>query len=265
MAGRSLSCPAVWPGPVCPACAAGLVLGSVPGLVLGQGGQQRGRAGERHGVEPERKRCRRGEQQAAGRRPEERLADGQADLLAAVGLGQELGRDQRGQHRLGGVAGDHLGAAQAEAGHGEHPDAGLAGDDEDGEHRHHAGLDGLGRSHERGAVAAVDDGAGRQREQQPGQVGRCGHHRHQPRVPGDGHRQQRQRGGEGAVTGGTDRVGPPQSPVIPPQARRLALGALGPSGALSPSGAPCPSGALSPSCRPAWLDPCAAGHVLALC
>ena len=97
------------------------------------------------GVEPERQRRGRGEQQAAGRRAEERLADGQADLLAAVGLGQEFGRDQRGEHRLGGVAEDDLGAAQQQAGHGEHPDVRLAGDDEDGEHRDHGGLDGLGR------------------------------------------------------------------------------------------------------------------------
>jgi hypothetical protein len=53
----------------------------------GQPGQQRRGAGERGGVQAERQRRGRGEQQAAGRRAEERLPHGQADLLAAVGPG----------------------------------------------------------------------------------------------------------------------------------------------------------------------------------
>ena len=110
----------------------------------GQAGQQRGRPGERHGVEAERQRRRRGEQQAAGRRPEERLADGQADLLAAVGLRQEFGRDQGGEHRLGGVTEDHLGAAHTEARRGEHFDARLAGEDKNRHGGDDRGLNGLG-------------------------------------------------------------------------------------------------------------------------
>ena len=58
----------------------------------GQSGQERRRPGERGRVQGERQRRGRGEQQAAGRRAEERLAHGQADLLAAVGPGQELRR-----------------------------------------------------------------------------------------------------------------------------------------------------------------------------
>src|ERR1700719_1570886 len=142
----------------------------------GQAAQQRGRARERRGVEAERERRGRGEQQAADRRAEERLPHGQAHLLAAVGLGQEFGGDQGGQDRLGGVAEDDFGAAQQQATRGERLDAGLVGDDQDGDDRDHGRLDRLGAPHERGAVVAVDQGAGRQREQQPRQVGRGGHH-----------------------------------------------------------------------------------------
>ena len=53
--------------------------------------------------------------------------------------------------------------------------------------------------HMRAARSTVDYRAGRQGEQQPGQEGRGGHDGDQPRVPGDGHGQQRQRGHERAV------------------------------------------------------------------
>ena len=180
----------------------------------GQPGQERRRAGEREGVQAERQRRGRGEQQAAGRRTEERLAHGQADLLAAVGPGQEFGWHQGGQHRLGGVAEDDFGAAEQQARQAEDRDVRDPEDDQDGDRRHHGGLHGLGPPHERGPVVAIDQRPGRQREHHPGQVTGRGDDRDQPGIPADGHGQQRQRGHEGAVAGAADRVGPPQPPVV---------------------------------------------------
>ena len=183
----------------------------------GQGGHERRRGGERGGVQAERQGGGRGEQQAAGRRAEERLPHSEADLLAAVGPGQQFGRDQGGEHRLGGVAEDDLGAAEQQPGRAEDRDVRLAEDDQDGHRGDHGGLHGLSPPHERGPVVAVDDGAGRQREHYPGQVGRRGHDRDQPRVPGDRRGEQRQRGHQRAVAGAADRVGPPHAPVVAAQ------------------------------------------------
>jgi hypothetical protein len=175
----------------------------------GQSGQERRRAGERGGVQAERQGRGRGEQQAAGRRPEERLPHGQADLLAAVGPGQKLGRYQGRQHRLGGVAEDDLGAAEQQARQAEDRDVRDPEDDCDGHGRHDGGLHRLGPPHERGPVVAVDQCPGRQREHHPRQVAGRGDHRDQPGVPADGHGEQRQRGHERPVAGAADRVGPP--------------------------------------------------------
>ena len=180
----------------------------------GESGQQHRRAGERDGVQAEGQRGGPGEQQAAGLRAEERLAHGQADLLAAVGPGQEIGRDKGGEHRLGRVAEDDFGAAEQQARHAEDGDVRDPEDDQERHRGHHGGLDQLGAPHERGPVVAVDQRSGRQREHHPRQVAGRGDHRDQPRVPADGHGQQWQRGHERAVAGAADRVGPPQPPVV---------------------------------------------------
>ena len=182
-----------------------------------QPGQERRRAGEREGVQAERQRRGHGEQQAAGRRAKERLAHGQADLLAAVGLGQEFGRHQGGEHRLGGVAEDDFGAAEQQARHAEDRDVRDPEDDQDRHRRHDGGLHRLGPPHERGPVVAVDQRPGRQREHHPRQVAGRGDDRDQPGIPGDGHGEQGQRGHEGTVAGAADRVGPPQPPVVRPE------------------------------------------------
>ena len=190
----------------------------------GQPGQQSRRAGERGGVQAERQRRGRGEQQAAGRRPEERLSHGQADLLAAVGLGQEFGRHQGGEHRLRGVAEDDFGAAEQQARQAEDRDVRGPEDDRDRHRGDHGGLNRLGPPHERGPVVAVDQRPGRQREHHPRQVAGRGDHRDQPGIPADGHGEQGQRGHEGTVAGAADRVGPPQPPVV-----RSEPGPAGPS------------------------------------
>ena len=82
-----------------------------------------------------------------------------------------------------------------------------------GDHGDDGALDKLSPPHQCRPVAAVNQRAGRQRHQQPRQVGRHRDGRDQHGIPGETDREQRQCRGERPVAGVIHGVGPPQPPV----------------------------------------------------
>ncbi len=181
--------------------------------------QERGPQRERDAVQQEGERMEHREGQAAHRATEEGLAHDLGGLELAVGTGETVLADHRGDQHVRRAVRDDLGGTHQQRGEVDQPDRGgvevhqCRGDTDRGR----AG--GVGQHDRLAAVHAVQHRARGQAEQQPGQeLGR-----RQPadeqRVPGDECGEQREGGLGDAVAEIGERVGPEQ-PGQPPVPRR---------------------------------------------
>ena len=161
---------------------------------------------------PERDGHRHREQPATQRRADE-LVGGQLHREdPAVGPGQHRAADDLRQDRLRGGVVQHLGDAGDHRDDVQQPDGGHQPHDQRGAGREHESTDRVRAQHQPAPVVAVDERAGRQREQQPGQRRSGGEPTDQERVPGRRDRRQRQHRLEHPVGEVGQAGGRPQPP-----------------------------------------------------
>ena len=153
---------------------------------IGQGDRHQRRGhGEADAVEQEGQRRDRGEEQATERRADEVLGRGLGGEEHTVGLAPgRASRTRLGSTAWAGAGDEGLADADQEDGEQQCAQGALVGHDGHGEGGEHDGAGQLHGDHQAAPVAAIDERAGGQRHQQPGQAGRYGHRHDQSRVVG---------------------------------------------------------------------------------
>ena len=120
-------------------------------------------------------------------------------LLAAISaanrrplaFSSSFGRNERRHHRLRRVVEEHLGDTQHAGGDPQHPDLALCDGDRNRQRPDDDGPKDVGANHQQAVVDAIDDGADRQRQQQPRQRSRDADERDRQLAAGQARGEQR--------------------------------------------------------------------------
>jgi len=136
---------------------------------------------------------RQAEDQRAKREPHEGGGHDLAGTEPGVPPLQPVGRDDVGDDRGGGVEEGDVGGAEREGEPAQQGDRQGAGQDQQGEQSGQRRAHDVGGPHDPPPVGPVGQRSAVQPEQPEGQGLHRPHQGHQPRVPGEGHSEQRQR------------------------------------------------------------------------